>query len=356
MNRTVALHFAGGADGVPPGSVRLKGKLFQAGEYLDKSFSLTREEMESAAAAFVPIPLNLEHLGALGVETLLDGRLGWLTRIWTDGDSLFGEADVPPWLREAMAGAPLRVSCEWDRDSKTLAGLALVALPRVADAALMARLKASRNESCDAGVCPREELARVSFRESVMNWLGAGAPNDDVPDPDGAGGDASAPAAPPEETAAFAALLRTRDAEIAQMKAERAQMLAAARADEAVRDGHAVPAEREALAALFAQALHDDEQGSAACFGASGASRVAMLHALLDARPASLLCLEALQPADPAAAGRDTLTLLNCSDTPQVGDAAPPDSRRRLELHRLTPMGQAFLSTDAGRALSASAR
>ena len=356
MNPTIAFHLVGAADGDAPGGVRLRGKLFEAGEYPDKSFRLSREEMEAAAAAFAPMPLNLEHLGALGVETVLDGRLGSLTRIWTDGNELFGEAEVPAWLCEAMAGAPLRVSCEWNRNTKTLAGLALVALPRVADAALMARLAEARNEECDAGACPREELAKVSFRESVMNWLGMGAPDEYVPDPDGAGGNASAPAAAPEEPAAFAALLRTRDAEIARMKAERSQLLAAARADEAVRAGHALPAERESLAALFAQALHDDEQGAAARFGAAGSSRVAMLHALLQSRPANLLCMEAVQPVDPASDAGDTLTLLNCSETPQAGKPVPADSRRRVKLHQLTPMGQAFLSTDAGRALSASAR
>src|SRR5205085_11869415 len=52
------------------------------------------------------------------------------------GDELHGIVALPKWLDGALDER--KVSATWDRETKTLAGLALVRNPRVSDAALMA--------------------------------------------------------------------------------------------------------------------------------------------------------------------------------------------------------------------------
>lgn len=111
------------------------GKLFEAGDYQDKDFTISPEEMQAAVADFTPLPVDLEH-----VPTLLDGKLGQLRSIEVgeDGWSLQGTVALPKWLDDALEGSERKVSATWDRGTKTLQGLALVRNPRVSDAALMA--------------------------------------------------------------------------------------------------------------------------------------------------------------------------------------------------------------------------
>jgi hypothetical protein len=114
------------------------GKLFQAGDYPDKSFSMTPEEMQRAVESFTdPVELDLEH-----VDTVLQGKLGTVARIWTDGTSLMGDVALPAWLDGLLTDGERKVSAEWDRATKTLRRLALVRNPRVPDAALMAAFSA----------------------------------------------------------------------------------------------------------------------------------------------------------------------------------------------------------------------
>jgi cation transport regulator ChaB len=108
------------------------GMLFRAGDYPDKSYAMTAAELAAAAEAFSdPLPLDLEH-----VPTPLDGKLGELVSVETRGDELHGIVALPKWLDAALDER--KVSATWDRNTKTLAGLALVRNPRVTDAALMA--------------------------------------------------------------------------------------------------------------------------------------------------------------------------------------------------------------------------
>lgn len=107
-------------------------KVFRAGDYPDKNFSLTPTELRAAAAKFdQPINVDLEH-----TATPLDGHLGKLVAVEAsdDGSKLQGILAVPRWLNDILPNAKL--SATWDRASKTLVGLALVRNPRVSDAAL----------------------------------------------------------------------------------------------------------------------------------------------------------------------------------------------------------------------------
>lgn len=116
-------------------TVTRAGKLWEAGDYPDKDFDMTPEENWAAVEAFSgPISLDLEH-----VPTILSGKLGDLTQIAlsNDGMDIDGTLEIPAWLDKVVGPEPIKVSCTWDRDSKTISGLALVVKPRVSDAAVM---------------------------------------------------------------------------------------------------------------------------------------------------------------------------------------------------------------------------
>lgn len=145
-----AKHSAFSADlatfGETGGMVLRRGKLFEAGEYPDKAYAMTPEELLAAVADFQPVALDLEH-----TPTVLDGKLGELraVELGEDGWSLYGTVALPRWLDEQLGGE-CKVSCTWDRERKTLQKLALVNEPRVSDAAIMAAFAAqTRHDTAD---------------------------------------------------------------------------------------------------------------------------------------------------------------------------------------------------------------
>lgn len=121
------------------GYVYKKGLIFKAGDYPDKGFTMTPEELLAAANDFKPVSLDVEHM-----PSIFDGKLGELQAVEPseDGWNLYGVAKIPVWLNELHGDAPLKVSCTWNRSDKKLTKLALVRNPRVEDAALMAAFTA----------------------------------------------------------------------------------------------------------------------------------------------------------------------------------------------------------------------
>lgn len=108
--------------------------LFQAGDYADKSYSMTPEEMWAAVEQFMPVGGNIEH------SSFLSGRACEVRSIHLDpADSgiLRGVVAVPLALDSLLEGHERKLSCEWDRGAKTLTGMALTVNPRIPDAALM---------------------------------------------------------------------------------------------------------------------------------------------------------------------------------------------------------------------------
>ncbi len=116
-------------------SVIRRGKLFQAGDYPDKQFAMTPDELAAAVDAFFPVPLDSEHR-----ESVFDGQLGEVEAIelCEDGAALCGAVRIPDWLDQLFPNTPIPVSTTWDRETKTLTGLALAKNPRVSDAAILA--------------------------------------------------------------------------------------------------------------------------------------------------------------------------------------------------------------------------
>jgi len=115
--------------------VTRSGVIFRCGNYADKGFALNHDEARAAIAAFTPVPIDLEH-----VPTVLSDRLGTLESVTmdTDGESLIGTVRMPRWFDNLLGDDSRRVSATWNRDTKRLAGLAIVRTPRVTDAALFA--------------------------------------------------------------------------------------------------------------------------------------------------------------------------------------------------------------------------
>lgn len=115
--------------------------LFRAGNYAQKSFSMTPEELKAAVEQFTEaVPNELEHINSVGIATILDGKLGHVqdVRLSDDGTELRGTVKIPRWLDTAWATPHKQVSAVWDRGTKTLKALGLVMKGHVKGAALMA--------------------------------------------------------------------------------------------------------------------------------------------------------------------------------------------------------------------------
>lgn len=122
------------------GFVLRTGKIFQTGDYKDKNFALSADEMEEAANNFEAArPMNFEH-----AASPLDGYIGSIQRVWHDGINLFADTHINKHIDAIYQENNLeyKVSAEWSRDAKKLIGLALVRNPRIADAALMSAFSA----------------------------------------------------------------------------------------------------------------------------------------------------------------------------------------------------------------------
>lgn len=344
-------------DAFPLDDIVLRGgKLFEAGDYADKQYSMTPEELAAAVANFRPVPLDLEH-----TPTVLDGKLGELRAValGEDGRSLVGTVALPRWLDDVLGGVT-KVSCTWDRATKQLAKLALVRNPRVADAAIMAAFAdfASRRHSaadatdiqaihdlavqqgaaCDPneGAEMTEEQQALSLWQTIKAFFAgkpadqeppAGEPTADLSAGDGAGDDAEKVA-----LAARVAELEAADAarEAGAREAREAGFRAgaAAFAEAEIAACRALPAERDAIVAAHLQAARDDAAHGTADF-ADGGSRVATLGATFAARPPHRLT-EALVP------GAATV-LENPAATMQAGDDKPMSEERRKALYSLLP-------------------
>ncbi len=111
-----------------------RGKLFEPGHFEDKDITITRADLEAAAASFQPVLVNLDHQ-----KTVLDGHLGKLRAVSVSADgTLAGEYEEPGWLSQLLGNAERKVSLEFCRATKKITGMALTISPRISSAALFA--------------------------------------------------------------------------------------------------------------------------------------------------------------------------------------------------------------------------
>ncbi len=118
--------------------IRRKAPLiFKTGDYEDKEFSMSPEEMAETVAEFSPVNIGLEH-----IPTVLSGRLGRIVAVGQDYDNpsvMYGEALIPEWLDKAVPAGEKKLSAAFDRKSKRMIGCDLVISPRVNGACLLAK-------------------------------------------------------------------------------------------------------------------------------------------------------------------------------------------------------------------------
>lgn len=131
-------------------------KIFQAGDYPDKKFKLTEEEMATAAGSFKPVPLDIEH-----APSPLDGKLGSLVDVRAEGKELFGTVVIPEAL-DSLLPKDKKISATWDTKSKRIVGLALVNHPRIEDAALMSAFSEFKKKESSYDKNPHQILHDIA--------------------------------------------------------------------------------------------------------------------------------------------------------------------------------------------------
>jgi len=128
--------------------------LFRSGEYADKKFSMTPEELNAAAENWVRLGGNIQH------TDFLKGEAAFIDRTWTEQESddttvLRGMVRVPLGLDELLRKEDKHISLEWNRAGKFAEGFALCTNPRIPDAALM------------SAVNPKEKSPMANFFDDL---------------------------------------------------------------------------------------------------------------------------------------------------------------------------------------------
>lgn len=264
------------------------GKVFEAGNYPDKNFSITPQELDTAVAAFSPVANDLEHR-----QTILSNELGDLSNVRRDGMSLFGDVRIPKWLDKIVGKDPLKVSVAFDRGTKRIIGNALTINPRIKDAQVVAAFNDSRN-----GGTMKPNL----FQRMAAFFADAAKDPDMVATLEGDSSVTPTEAVKVEAkpSADFAAIQAENVALKAQLVAEadrKVADIAVAFAQKAISDRKAIPAQKDSLVALFTQAVKDDNAGQVA-FADDGTvtegERVKALRAMIEATPAHTFTAEKL--------------------------------------------------------------
>lgn len=334
--------------------VIVRGKIFEAGEYKDKNFAISPDELAAVAQNFKPVPVDYSH-----VEGPLDGKLGELRSVSLaeNGTDLMGEVAIPRWLDKALGDTARKVSCTWNRATKQLEKLALVNSPRIADAVLYSffiddQLEKSR-ASADAAFEGKRNSATdhatiQKIHDNTMS-LGAKCSGDNAEySSDHSTKQDQKQELPTmsEETkvefkdsAEYQAMIARFDAqtaEIERMKAEKRHNDAVSTVETLLREGKAVPAERTALVAAFELASTDDASNPVkVTFGEGGqeGSRVDALKAVYAARPAHVLFGEQVPVGG---------TVLFTQETPDPNKVSP---NRIKELLAQSEIGRAVLES-----------
>jgi hypothetical protein len=246
------------------GHVLRTGKVFEAGEYPDKAFSITPEELAEAAASFEPVPIKVEHL-----DTVFDGKVGRLTKLMASGKDLFGVFEVPQWLSDLFPGQPMKVSLAWSRGPKRILEASLVTNPRIKDAAFRAAFAAGlglgpgqEGAGDDPGVMS-EKAPTITPEDRTMldrmrDFFGGGQSSDkgggaSLSDITAAFSNALKPVH--DRLAALEAQSKAEDDEQKETKptADDGAVLAAATAftDDQITAGRVMPSERDGMIAAF---------------------------------------------------------------------------------------------------------
>lgn len=265
-------------------SVICTGKLFEAGDYPDKQFSITPQEMEQAVAKFTPVNNDLQH-----TPTILDGKLGRLESVYVQGKELFGKVRIPKWLHD-LNPQGIKTSLTWTRGDKSICGNALVLNPRVQDAQVVAAFTAA----CD-NTKQTNGGTKLMWLDKLKAMFTDGKLPEELKDFDPSKVKLAEEPDPEPKTEPKA---QFSDEQLDAINANLIKNEAEKFCSEAVRDSKVFPAEIEKLKAMFTKAVQDDNEGKV-CFSSQGTvnegERVKTLREMIAARPKHNLTMEQLE-------------------------------------------------------------
>ena len=249
--------------------VTVPGKLFHIGEYPAKDFTLTEAEAAAEVSRFnalgKPAPMNYEHKPGI-----LDGHLGSIQRLWTQGKEIWADFAVPTWFAQTAKAknVPLKVSAEFEKNTKHLRAAAWVLNPHIKDAQLVAAFNASYPNGRDTRPQRIQDLLDDAKRR------GGTVSTDDLmrlfSDDD--------------------AKIEKLESENKSMKQSRWETEATIFVDDVIQVKKRVhPSERSVLMALFKQCAEDDDIAPRGFVfdtetGKNGGGRVAMLKGAISLR------------------------------------------------------------------------
>jgi hypothetical protein len=115
--------------------VNRDAKIFEAGEYPDKEFNVTEDDLDNIISNYdfaKPAPIKVEH-----GDSLLDGLLGGLTNIWRQGKDLFGTLSFTDEAWGLVKQIPkITLSSGVYKNKSGIKEVSLAKEPRVEDAAV----------------------------------------------------------------------------------------------------------------------------------------------------------------------------------------------------------------------------
>ncbi len=148
-------------------------KLIEAGVYPDKGVAITEAHLEGLTRSFrTPAPILVEHRPS----PLL---LGWLVRVWRQGDTLYGRLALFPEADALLRRLRLRgLSVGLSRDLRRLLEVSITASPRVPSAQLFHAalrhqevIRLESVEILESRIRELEsELRRREAREQIQQW------------------------------------------------------------------------------------------------------------------------------------------------------------------------------------------
>lgn len=262
--------------------VAKEGKIFEAADYPDKGVSISEADLEAMVSGFTEVHNDLEHM-----DTILDGKLGKLEKVWRKGKELFGRVTVPEWIADAAAEDPIKVSIALNKEKK-IVGNALVLNPRVSDACIMRAF--SNREAQNETKAGKNSMKIRDLLKAVFNIGAAASLDDDIPEGTAINTAAfSALTANPEQTAMEQELAGFR----AREKARRTSAVdeaATAFSTELVTSGAILPAATEKVRSLYRTALAADGEAGEVRFSEGGSvtegENVTALREVLGAKTA----------------------------------------------------------------------
>jgi len=232
------------------GFVPYEGKVFEAGSYPDKAFSIGEEELATTIAGFQGVDLDLEHSP---FHDLLGHRLGRLEHIWLSGREAFGRLAVPRWLHD-LCGGRLQTSLTFDKNKKII-GCALTLNPRIPDAQVVAAFAAFHQPTKENFMRPLKDRLRALFGKAPGAVAQAGI---DPAELDQVEFIEPTPTIDPAIQQQLSEFKATNDRLISGQLQTHATLFA----DETIRSAKAVPSQRDALISLYRSAAMADGQGT----------------------------------------------------------------------------------------------